>query len=137
MMPSPLRHKHKRAKGPYHLCNCFQYFTLHSLLFACEHFILFQRMIWSILTFIKHRTALKALQRMPPVFLHIQHPQIAISIQHHPFRLVAILIVEYPTDSSPQNDYGFRRSMVSVERHYSPWLQGIQHPLRQVFWSIP
>ena len=102
-----------------------------------KYFVLFQRMIWSILTFVKHGTALKAFQRMPSVFLHIQHPQIPISIPHYPFRFIAILIIEYPTDSSPQNDYGFRRSMVSVYRHYSPWLQRIQHPLRLVRHTIP
>ena len=92
---------------------------------------------------IQHRAHLASQQELRPhpnrcsqaTFL-LQHPQIPISIQHYPFHLIAILIIEYPTDSSPQNDYGFRRSMVSVDRHYSPWLQRIQHALRFVFRCI-
>ena len=57
-------------------------------------------MIRSILTFVKHGTALKAHQRMPPVFLHIQHPWLTICIKNYPFSFITIPVIENPPDLS-------------------------------------
>ena len=100
MFPPPLWPKQIRAKSPNPFCQSYDLFALHTSHNLLHHYlILFQRMIRSILTFEKHGTALKAHQRMPPVFLHIQHPQITICIQSDAFRLVAIIVVEKPTGS--------------------------------------
>ena len=110
---------------------------LSVLLSSVPYFVFFKRMIRPIFTLVKHTPAFKAYQRMPPAFFNVQHPWGAIRIQSHPFRFIAIIIIEHPLNLASQDHHRFRRCTMSVYRHHRPGLQSIEHPLRAILWRVP
>ena len=109
--------------------NCQWAVKTCSFLWQGHYLVFLKRMVRAILAFEKDRAGFKTFQGMPAVFLYIQHPEGAISIEGDAFGLMASVIIENPTNLATENSHGFRTLMMAMNRHHCPWLQGIQHPL--------
>ena len=66
---------------------------------------------------------------MPPVFLYHKHAVFAIRVKQNTLCLVAIIVIEYPTDLSTNNDNRLRARVVPMDGYHSPWLHRIHHPM--------
>ena len=106
----------------------------YCVLFIFKYLPLLQRPIRPILTLKQHRATLQTLQTMPLSLLYIQHNPTRNHVNclnQSSLRVVEILL------KMPENAYtGLARTIVPMYRHHNPWLQGIQHPLRQILQAV-